>query len=141
MYWADLTPYRHEEYAAIGTKAIGWLSAKYEFSQGEVSPEFRDLLRFFCSHSIMQMRGFHVCEFCSDPRSEASQEDGLWLGNAETRVFYQEQVYAAPNLIYHYVLKHNYKPPDEFINAVLNGPKPGSKEYENLLKQIPYLDL
>ena len=139
MYWADLTSYRSEEYEAIGTRAVGWLSAKYQFSQGETSPEFKDILRLFCSQPIMRMRGFHVCEFCPGSPHEMCQEDGLWLGDAEIRVFYQEQVYAAPDLIYHYVLKHDYRPPDEFINAVLNGPKPGSREYEILLKKIPYI--
>jgi len=137
MYWADLAPYRSEEYAAIGTKAIGWLSAEYPFNQGETSPDFKDTLRLFCSQPIMRMRGFHACELCPSSSHDMRQEDGLWLGDAEIRVFYQEQIYAAPDLIYHYVLKHNYRPPDEFINAVLNGPKPESREYEALLKKLP----
>ena len=29
-------------------------------------------------------------------------------------------IYAAPNLIYHYVKEHRYLPPMEFINAVLS---------------------
>ena len=37
--------------------------------------------------------------------------------------------YAAPNLIYHYVVDHQYLPPDAFVRAVLDGPLPGSPEY------------
>jgi len=44
-------------------------------------------------------------------------------------------VYAAPDLIYHYVVEHHYCPPDEFIQAVLEGPLPGSLEYEALKKE------
>ena len=29
------------------------------------------------------------------------------------------RVYAAPTLIWHYVTEHGYRPPDEFIDAVL----------------------
>ena len=60
MYLADLTPYRPEEYKVIGTKAIGWLSAKYQFSQGETSIEFKDNLHLFCSQSIMRLSLIHI---------------------------------------------------------------------------------
>lgn len=44
------------------------------------------------------------------------------LGSAEIRVGLPGgRWYAAPNLVYHYVTAHNYRPPDEFIEAVLHG--------------------
>jgi len=42
-------------------------------------------------------------------------------------------LYAAPALIYHYVVEHDYKPPQEFIDAVMTVPQPGSEEYNALL--------
>jgi hypothetical protein len=38
-------------------------------------------------------------------------------------------IYAAPTLIYHYVEAHHYKPPDEFLQALREGPRPPSQEY------------
>jgi hypothetical protein len=35
------------------------------------------------------------------------------------RVAGESTVYAAPVLIHHYVVAHDYRPPDEFIAAVL----------------------
>ena len=45
------------------------------------------------------------------------------LGSAEIRVVDTKNniVYAAPNLILHYVINHRYMPPQSFIDAVING--------------------
>ena len=52
------------------------------------------------------------------------------LGSAEIRVFADGgAIYAAPDLIYHYMVVHRYKPPDQFISSLRNGPHPFSKEY------------
>ena len=65
--------------------------------------------------------------------------DELWLGSAEIRVFSNEGVtYAAPNLIYHYIVDHHYLPPEEFIRAVLEGPLPDSPEYLARAEQVEW---
>jgi hypothetical protein len=38
-------------------------------------------------------------------------------------------LYAAPSLIAHYILSHNYAPPAEFCDAVLRCPPMSSPEY------------
>jgi hypothetical protein len=44
----------------------------------------------------------------------------LSLGSAEIRVPGSGgRIYAAPDLIYHYVEAHGYRPPDEFVEAVM----------------------
>ena len=41
------------------------------------------------------------------------------LGDAQIRVRgLNGEVYASPNLIYHYVQAHHYRPPQAFIDAV-----------------------
>ncbi|MCB9148107.1 MAG: hypothetical protein H6641_05050 [Caldilineaceae bacterium] len=60
----------------------------------------------------------------------------MGLGSAEIRVFFNEIVYAAPNLIYHYVIVHAYKPPDAFIEAVLRGFLPQTSEYDELINRL-----
>lgn len=54
----------------------------------------------------------------------------LALGADEIRVIGERgQVYAAPNMLYHYVTVHGYKPPDEFIQALKHSPCPPGPEY------------
>lgn len=44
------------------------------------------------------------------------------LGDAEVWVDGGDQVwFAAPSLVYHYVVTHKYQPPKEFVRAILEG--------------------
>jgi hypothetical protein len=45
-------------------------------------------------------------------------------------------VFAAPNLIYHYVSEHEYQPPPEFLRALEEGPKPRTEQYSRLLDNL-----
>ena len=57
------------------------------------------------------------------------------LGYAQIVVFAPGgRIYIAPNMIYHYVTVHHYKPPDEFIQALRDGPCPPEPEYIERLK-------
>jgi hypothetical protein len=59
----------------------------------------------------------------------------LKLGDAEIIVFGKRgKFYIAPNMIYHYVTVHHYKPPEEFIQALKDGPYPPGPEYIERLK-------
>lgn len=40
------------------------------------------------------------------------------LGDAEIDVTGHDKVYVCPTLIYHYILRHGYRPPAEFLEAV-----------------------
>jgi len=56
--------------------------------------------------------------------------ESLKAGFSEIRVFGKKgKVYAAPNLIFHYIMEHDYTPPKEFIEAVCYGASPNSVEY------------
>lgn len=141
MYLRDLSPYPHKkEHQFLSTLSVGWLAKQHPYFQGETSEDFKERLFVFCLNHVRQTRGFHVCEFCtpSPPFLVYAQRDDkeVWLGSAEIRVVYQGNIYAAPDLIYHYVIEHQYRPPDEFIEAVLEGPLPGSPKYETLIKKL-----
>ena len=87
------------------------------------------------------MRGFHACAWCAPGEDAATwlqvkpdygpDASCASIGNGEIRVRGEGLVYAAPALIYHYVVDHNYRPPDEFIAAVLDG-DPTSPEHRAL---------
>lgn len=58
-------------------------------------------------------------------------------GGAEIRVFSPTgKLYAAPNLIFHYVEAHDYLPPQEFMDALFAGPLPPNNIYFEHLKNI-----
>jgi hypothetical protein len=134
MYFPDLSPCQYirqgEDPPPLN---IGWLDQWHEYSQTTPSGLFVDRLWSFCRLPVHQTLGYYQCELCTEPpfglRVQRGEEE-LWLGDAEIRVFGNgDVVYAAPNLIYHYVVHHHYSPPEEFIQSVLEGPLPDSPEY------------
>jgi hypothetical protein len=113
-FFEDLTPYTyfHPEDERPGTVNVGWLARQHEFLIGDTSKAFRSRLRMLCTkRKVKRTRGLHRCDFCKGRDKP--------IGSAEIRVTGRERVYAAPELISHYVSAHDYKPPEEFIAAVL----------------------
>ncbi len=138
MYLLDLSPYPNKkEYSSLGTLSIGWLDRSYAYPQGEVEEKFRRRLLAFCLHPVILTRGFHRCNLCTPPTRISVHVDNreIYLGSAEIRVFYRDKVYAAPDLIYHYIVLHRYLPPEEFIEAVLAGPLPHTRQYEEFKRR------
>jgi hypothetical protein len=139
-HFIDLTPYSYR--AAGGSEAgalnVGWLSAGVEFPTTSPDLQFVNRLWRFCKVSIGQTRGLHECEICRSREANVVRlnEEELLLGSAEIRVISdQGQLYAAPNLIFHYVVSHNYSPPLEFVRAVLVGPCPPENSYYERLSK------
>ena len=112
-FFEDLTPYTyfHSEEEKPDTVNIGWLDRVHGFPTGPTSVAFRDNLQRLCELRVNQTRGFVSCAFCQGPDRPKSSE--------EMRVSGQGRVYAAPSMVHHYVVVHNYCPPEEFIAAVL----------------------
>jgi hypothetical protein len=107
-------------------RAVGWLSGKRSFTQGEVSPEVMARIKEFATRwgeGIMALgwgvfMGLHECELCHD--FMASGNFGVPCG---------ELLFVAPEMLPHYVEAHDYRPPDEFVAAVMQSPLPGTEEY------------
>lgn len=124
MYMKDLEPYRHGVPKPLeDVLAVGWLSKSSDTPKGDVSTEFVNALeRLLATHRVNQMRGYHVCEFCSKSPLVHQTRSGkrIMLGSAEIWIPQPDQrlIYAAPDLIHHYVLEHAYLPPGDFIRAV-----------------------
>lgn len=126
-------------YYVPGTVNIGWLGASLSFEQIQPDEGLLDLVWDYCKISVAQYRGIHQCEFCGQSRSDVAERHGEMrlLGSAEIRVFSESgAIYAAPDLIYHYMAVHRYKPPDQFIVALRLGPHPFSKEYQDRLAAV-----
>jgi hypothetical protein len=123
-----------------GTKAVGWLAAGHDFPTASPAKDTLDLLWLYCSISVARTRGGHFCDLCPEvctPHIERRNDKRLLLGTAEIRAFADDgRIYAAPNLIYHYIAVHQYKPPDEFLWALRHGPKPPSREFCSRLEEL-----
>ena len=104
--------------------AIGWLEG-VPIPTGEVPVNFSDKLTCLVeTRRANMMRGYHICTYCPDTDTEFVVETlegrALHLGSAEIWVLGNDDtVFCAPNLIVHYVRDHGYKPPDDFVDAVM----------------------
>lgn len=112
-FFEDLTAYMyfHPEEETPGTVNIGWLTPDRPFPTGPTSEAFRSKLGRLCERRVKQTRGHYSCAFCTGRERPTS--------SSEMRVAARDRVYAAPSMVHHYVVAHDYRPPDEFIAAVL----------------------
>lgn len=138
---ADLQPYEaHEAELRLGLTplAVGWLDRRWEFPTGAASLEFRLRLWRFCRTplTIGQARAAQPCPLCGQVVQLTAEGETVTLGSAEIRVMGATDVFAAPDLIYHYVLEHHYRPPEAFIQAVLSGPSPDSAEHRAFMRAL-----
>lgn len=154
--FADLSPYRYLAPTPDEIElTVGWINTENPFPTGTVPMEFIDHLWNFCRRAFMQTRGIHECDACAQTRVSRIMDgrrldrfndfkfmgEEKTLGSAEIRVFGKDgKIYCAPDLIFHYVFDHNYRPPSEFIEAVINGPHPGSSTYLELAKNYKCRD-
>lgn len=131
-YFPDLA---HETMIASGphVRAIGWLSYRHAFESGPTSPEFRSKLRALCNRWLEGLvplgwpavAGPHKCELC-----------GKAMAAGNVGVPHGDVLYAAPEMVCHYVDAHEYLPPQVFVEAVLASPLQGSAEYEAAVRQF-----
>jgi len=110
-------------------RAIGWLGVGHSFTVGSVAEAFVERLR---AHIIDAWQpcfaaGKHHCEFCTDRLVGGSAN--IWFPT-------QRLKFVVPELIVHYIEFHCYRPPDEFIEAVMACPPQGSDEFFNLLSRF-----
>jgi hypothetical protein len=144
-HFPDLSPYSfHQSGVRPGTQNIGWIDGEHPFPRGAVSEAFLKRLWQYCKVPVVQTRGFHTCDLCNMPAEVVPLVDfegeTLKLGSAEIRILgVNSVIYAAPNLVFHYVRDHGYKPPQPFIDAVLTGPAPDSTAYQSKLRALGFL--
>jgi len=120
-YFKDLTVYTYSEWPESMVN-IGWLDYGHEFDVGEVDSRLASALMRLAASPVNMMRGLHNCRFCNV--ESPIRIDGLgrsvFLGSGEIHVRSRTGVlYSAPTLILHYIATHGYRPPPQFIDAVL----------------------
>jgi hypothetical protein len=119
-HFADLSKYTYSSDRPrwpVVLLNVGWLGTDHPFPTGVCPAEFLVRLRDAATTPVALMRGFHYCEFCPRP----IDDERTPRGNGEIRIRgVGRRAYASPTLIVHYAEAHSYRPPDEFIAAVLN---------------------
>lgn len=137
----DLTPYSDcpcDEILGFDPLAVGWLEHGQPFTIGSVPQGFAEQLLGFCQpeYGVCPLPRPRPCPLDNHPVIITINGREVNLGTAEIRVIGEEEIYAAPALIYHFVTAHHYQPPDEFVDAVLNGPQPQSAEFRALIRTL-----
>lgn len=121
VHYPDLSPYGYLGHAEANVFNVGWLDGAHPFPTGGVPQKDLETLLDLTRKPVNRTRGWHRCEICgaAPPIIVGQGERAVRLGDAEIRaVGCDGRTYAAPNLIYHYVERHHYRPPDEFLKAL-----------------------
>ena len=135
-YFADLTPYTYweppggdgqlgpdEPWPDLPMRNVGWLDAAHPFPTGAPPDELIPALVKLAKARVRQTRGYHYCEICvrdlGEDAREAVRQGVIARESAEFQVWGDTVVYAAPQLLIHYVDAHDYLPPPEFCAAAM----------------------
>lgn len=146
MYSPDFAAYKYAIPKALADVfTIGWLSSSHAFVTGMVGQETAcAIAELLWTNRVNETRGFHLCDLCKaeKPIEVAHDRDSVVLGSAEIWLPSPDEsiVFATPDLIVHYVLAHNYRPPSAFLEAVAaSGKHPAWKasvECERRLQRV-----
>lgn len=131
-YYEDLSVYEYYMPCPIPeVKNVGWLDQSHLFPTGEVSQDFLEKLedlifnsyRGSCKIFVNKLRGSYDCPICGAHKLSISNErNNFVLGSSELWIPDSKRdgkYFSTFGLVIHYVRDHHYKPPQEFIDAVL----------------------
>lgn len=129
MFYEDLSGYCYYLKTPVSTvRNVGWLEKDKPYKTGRVPDGFLSKLSSIIlgndivDAQVNRIRSAHPCALsdCGSPEI-TDGERKVTLGAAEIWIPSCEEgsFFAAPSMIYHYVEKHNYLPPQEFIAAVM----------------------
>lgn len=106
-YYDDLTPYVYDGSRGLKNPVnIGWLDKGQDYETGEVPEGF--LKKLGGADTLSRHKGWHNCPFCHG----ANSSNVLYVrGKGKTYIF--------PQMLSHYISKHGYQPPQEFIDVVM----------------------
>lgn len=124
MYIADLELYPAGKLKYKEVFAVGWLDAHNAFAKGQISGEvlakLKDIL--LSKAATLHTHGHHFCNICDSRKAIEIEIQGkqilcgaceIWLPSRGKHIF------AAPNMICHYIEAHQYLPPEPFLASVV----------------------
>jgi hypothetical protein len=130
MYFEDLSVYEYKlPFQMPVIENVGWLGQDKNYTKGDVEVTILNRLRGLIfdnddrvSVIMNRMRCIHPCPLCGEREVKITNgSDYEYLGAAEILIpnARGELFYAAPTLIYHYIVTHGYKPPKKFLQSLL----------------------
>ena len=141
MHYADLSScdygslLQHESWK-VPILAVGWLERFRRYRKGVVEDEIVERAELFREQTSENFSGFifrglHGCSLCLG----GSSRSGIKDSHVNLLIPGEDCVYVASGGLVHYMTKHSYRPPDEFIEALKSCPLPDTEEYKlNLIK-------
>jgi hypothetical protein len=120
-YFSDGTAYSYLANSKEDAINVGWLDSDHGYDRGTLPTDLLDLIFELCKTPVRKTRGFHQCPFCSKPEFGVLAVHGTEsarLGSAEIRLKCGNVVYAAPDMLFHYVKDHDYLPPAAFVECL-----------------------
>ena len=134
-YYRDLSPYTywHSSQSESWTSVnVGWLDDAFPFEKAEPLESDLRLLRQYEKVVVNGLMGIHFCPFCVDDKDPS--RDIRPSGSSETVIIgHNGTLYHAPKLILHYMERHWYAPPEEFLVALRTGISPLDRAYIGVL--------
>src|SRR4051812_26734298 len=104
----------------LALRAVGWFDGR-KFATGIFPDEFIGIL----VHALDRVfrdgyRGVHSCGVCGKTHVEMQWKGRMVPLHATGHYLlrHDRYVYVAPAFLLHYISAHNYRPPDEFLEAV-----------------------
>ena len=118
--------------------AVGWLEPGEDYAKGPVSEEVLSRLGELLENPVQVTMNWsiverHLCRFCLQngvrtPAIADFENRAIALGRRNLFVASEHKwVYVCPSTLLHYIVKHNYCPPEDFQRAVLACPNMGSR--------------
>jgi hypothetical protein len=109
-------------------RAVGWLEAGHPYQQGPVREDFLTRLKqhVATAYQPLLFLGFHNCSLCPPGQRKT--------GLLNLLIPTGQLLYVTPGMVVHYIEDHGYRPPQEFIEAVMACPPQEAAAYSALLK-------
>ncbi|CAM3806343.1 hypothetical protein VA7868_03821 [Vibrio aerogenes CECT 7868] len=130
MFYEDLSNYCYYLKTPVSTvRNVGWLEKDQPYKTGKVLDGFLSKLSNIIlgndsvDAQVNRIRSMHPCSLydCGMLEIEVNGKKSslgtaeIWVPSKDGSVFF-----AAPTMVYHYVEKHSYLPPEKFVSAVMN---------------------
>jgi len=124
--------------AAHSLVAIGWLEAAKPFPIGTVPDKF---FRCICAHLASPWQppfayaGHHQCDICQFGTATSTYSGHKFSSHSASELFIPtgSSIYVSPVNIAHYIGVHRYRPPEDYISAVLACPPQRTMAHLKLL--------
>ncbi|MEQ1571109.1 MAG: hypothetical protein ABMA64_36100 [Myxococcota bacterium] len=131
MKYEDLSPYSEQlGFDARGIVNVGWLDASRIYPTGRIEDStFWTKLGWLTLHArAFSARAVSPCPIC---RTVSATWEGQRLGLAELWVpSASTDVFVCPDLISHFITEHFYRPPQIFVEAVLQYPPSLARDWD-----------